>query len=211
MVSFLKTIIESLIRNIGGALGRKIRFFYYKGQFYSCGKNVIIEEGVFFENPKKMIFGNNIWIDKNVIIIAGAFNSNNRNYHEKGNNILNWGDLIISNGVHIAPFSLIQAHGGMKIGENVTIASGAKLYSLSHHYRNLNNPKDTKRYSFSSMAKIENQFLIVGNVIIGDNAAVGINSVVLPGTTIPNGTWLGVLSIANNVELKPNSIYSSIN
>ena len=166
---------------------------------------------MFFENPKKMIFGNNIWIDKNVIIIAGAFNSNNRNYHEKGNNILNWGDLIISNGVHIAPFSLIQAHGGMKIGENVTIASGAKLYSLSHHYRNLNNPKDTKRYSFSSMAKIENQFLIVGNVIIGDNAAVGINSVVLPGTTIPNGTWLGVLSIANNVELKPNSIYSSIN
>lgn len=210
MLRVLKQILESLIRNIGGPIGRKIRYFYYRSQFYSCGNNVIIEEGVFFENPNKMVIGDNIWIDKNVILIAGAFNENDRNYYEKGINKIRWGELIISNRVHIAPFSLLQAHGGMKIGENVTIASGAKLYSLSHHYRNLSNLKDTKRYSFSSMAKTEDQYLIVGNVIIGNNAAVGINSVVLPGTTIPNGTWLGVLSIVNNIELKPNSVHSSI-
>ena len=209
MINILKKIIESLIRNIGGRFGVKIRYFYYKNQFYSCGKNVIIEEGVFFENPQNMSLGNNIWIDKSVVLIAGAFKPNNRNYYQKENKSIEWGDLIISNGVHIAPFSLIQAHGGLKIGENVTIASGAKLYSLSHHYRNLIDENDNKRYSFSTMAKIENQFLIVGNITIGDNAAVGINSVILPGTDIPDGTWIGVLSVVNNNKLKSNTIFTS--
>ena len=60
------------------------------------------------------------------------------------------------------------------------------------------------------MAKSEDQFLIVGNVIIGKNAAIGLNSVVLPGTEIPNGTWLGVLSLISGEKVKPNTILSSI-
>ena len=112
--------------------------------------------------------------------------------------------------MHIAPFSLVQAHGGVKIGENVTIASGSKIYSLSHHYKNLNNPDDPKRYSFSTMAKPEDQFLIIGNVIIEDHAAIGLNSVILPGTHIPNGTWIGVMSTVSSKEkLTPNSVFQS--
>ncbi|ARV06360.1 hypothetical protein BTO04_06435 [Polaribacter sp. SA4-10] len=210
MINHLKKIVESLIRNISGSIGRRIRFFYYNRQFKTCGKNIVIDEGVFFENLKNISLGSNIWFDKNTILIGGAFNSKNRNYHVKGEKKIPWGELLISDGVHIAPFSLIQAHGGVRIGENVTVASGAKIYSLSHHYRNLNTPEDEKRYSFSSMAKSEDQFLIVGNVIIGKNAAIGLNSVVLPGTEIPNGTWLGVLSLISGEKVKPNTILSSI-
>ncbi len=210
MIEHIKKLIESLIRYIGGSVGRKVRFLYYRNQFKSCGKNIAIDEGVFFENLKYMSFGDNIWVDKNAILIAGPFNTEDRKFFEKGIKEIEWGDLIISTGVHVAPFSLVQAHGGVKIGKNVTIASGSKIYSLSHHYKNLNSPEDKKRYSFSTMANKEDQFLIVGNVIVGDNAAIGLNSVVLPGSRIPEGTWIGVQSVVNNKVLQSNSVYSSL-
>jgi galactoside O-acetyltransferase len=210
MLKHLKKLTEALIRNIGGAVGVRIRYLYYKKQFKTCGSKVIIEEGVYFENLKSISLGNNIWIDKQTILLGGPFNPNSRNYYQKGSVIVNWGDLVVSDGVHIAPFSLVQAHGGVHIGKNVTIASGSKIYSLSHHYKNLNNPNDPKRYSFSTMAKAEDQFLIIGNVIIEDDAAVGLNSVILPGTHIPRGTWIAAMStISSKTQLIPNSVYKS--
>ena len=210
MVKQIRRLIESFIRNIGGAFGRKLRFWYYRTQFKSCGTHIIIEEGVFFENPNAIILGDNIWIDKNTILLAGAFNSNERKFYQKGVAEINWGELIIDNNVHIAPFTLIQAHGGVKIGKNVTIASGSKLYSLSHHYQNLNDKTDSKRYAFSSMASLKDQFLIIGNIIVGDNSAIGLNSVVLPGSNIPNGTWVGVSSVLSGDEtLEESSVFLS--
>lgn len=212
MFRLLKQLLESFLRNIGGGLGKKLRYWYYRTKFKSCGKNIIIEEGVFFENAKHISLGDNVWIDKNVILIAGEFKPNGRKYHRKGDELVNPGDLIISNNVHVAPFVLIQAHGGVKIGENVTIACGSKIYSLSHHYKNLNDQTDKKRYAFSTMAKKEDQFLIVGNVIVGDKAAVGINAVLLPGSKIPYGTWIGVSSLVKDNEmLEENSIFLSNN
>lgn len=212
MFRLLKQLLESFLRNIGGGLGKKLRYWYYRTKFKSCGKNIIIEEGVFFENVKHISLGDNVWIDKNVILIAGEFKPNGRKYHRKGDELVNPGDLIISNNVHVAPFVLIQAHGGVKIGEDVTIACGSKIYSLSHHYKNLNDQTDKKRYAFSTMAKKEDQFLIVGNVIVGDKAAVGINAVLLPGSKIPYGTWIGVSSVVKDNEmLEENSIFLSNN
>ena len=212
MFRLLKQLLESFLRNIGGGLGKKLRYWYYRTKFKSCGKNIIIEEGVFFENAKHISLGDNVWIDKNVILIAGEFKPNGRKYHRKGDELVNPGDLIISNNVHVAPFVLIQAHGGVKIGEDVTIACGSKIYSLSHHYKNLNDQTDIKRYAFSTMAKKEDQFLIVGNVIVGDKAAVSINAVLLPGSKIPYGTWIGVSSLVKDNEmLEENSIFLSNN
>jgi len=210
MLNQLLLLFEGLIRNIGGALGRKIRYKYYKKRLEGCGENVIIEEGVYFQNPKDIKLSNNVWIDKQAILIAGAFNSKDRKYFQKGESIIPWGKLLIADGVHIAPQTIIQAHGGLSIGKNVTIAAGAKVYTLSHHYKNLEDVTDSKRYSFSSMADKEDQFMIVGNVIIENNAAIGLNSVILPGTTVPEGTWIGILSTPNNQLLDPNSVFSSL-
>lgn len=212
MGSQIKRLIEALIRNIGGALGRKLRFWYYRTQFKSCGSHIVIDEGVFFVDPKSMVLGDNIWIDKNVILLAGAFKSKDRKFHQKGMIELDWGSLIIGDNVHLAAQSLIQAHGGVKIGSNVTIASGSKIYSLSHHYKNLNDSSDSMRYSFSSMAPNEEQYLIVGNVSIGDKAAVGLNSVVLPGSKIPNGAWVSVSSIVKASDIiEKNTVFPSRN
>lgn len=194
MLSAVLQVFEGFLRHISGPVGRKLRLWYYRNKLKSCGKNCVIDEGVYMTNPHLIALGDNVWIDKNAILIAGAFEKKNRNYTEKGAKKIKWGELIISDGCHIAPSTIIQAHGGVSIGNNVTIAAGAKIYSLSHHYRNLNDQSDKKRYSFSSMAPIEDQFLILGNVLVGNNAAIGINSVILPGINIPDGMWVGVLS-----------------
>jgi acetyltransferase-like isoleucine patch superfamily enzyme len=210
MIRAIRELFESWLRYVGGPLGRKMRIWYYRKKFKTCGDNCVIEEGVHISNPELISLGNSVWIDKNTILIAGAFDENSRKFATKGEKKIKWGELVINDGCHIAPFSLIQAHGGVSIGNNVTIASGAKIYSLSHHYRNLNDSSDQKRYSFSSTAPIEDQFLVVGNVLIGDNAAVGINSVILPGTIVPNGTWIGVLSSpSKNEELKENTVFKN--
>ncbi len=210
MSDHFNKLVQSLLRPISGGIGRKLRYTYYRNKFKSCGKNVIIDEGVYFENFHTISIGNNVWIDRNTIFLGGAFNSIDRQFYQSGKSEIPWGMLSLANGVHIAPFSLIQSHGGVSIGEDVTIASGSKIYSLSHHYRNLNDKDDKKRYSFSTMAEKIDQFMIVGNVIIGDRAAIGLNSVLLPGTVVPEGTWIGVMSTLNaNDKIAPNSVYQT--
>ena len=63
-------------------------------------------------------------------MIAGAFDTKDRLYYSKGTQVVSYGELILKDNVHVAPLSLIQAHGGVRIGKNVTIASGSKIYSL---------------------------------------------------------------------------------
>lgn len=204
---FLK-FIESLIRSLDGKLGRWLRYRYYRRRLGSCGTHVVIEPGVFFQNPAFIFLGNHIWIDRYAVLVAGPFSPGERKFTQKNNPDFKGktGELLISDGVHIAPFTLMQSHAGLFIGKNVTIASGAKVYTISHHYQNVNDSTDTKRYSFSSMAPVEDQFLIAAPVVIDDNAAVGLNSVVLPGTTLGKGSWLGVLGHLQGTT-EPEKIY----
>jgi acetyltransferase-like isoleucine patch superfamily enzyme len=210
MFQELLKIFEGLIRNIDGRTGQLIRSWYYGRRLKRCGKDVIIDVGVVFQNPGSISLSDNIWIDRYAVLIAGKFLPGKRKFIEKLNSdfVGQAGDLSLASGVHVAPFVVLQAHGGLTIGKNVTIASGARVYTLSHHYRNLANPLDEKRYSFSSMASPDDQFLIVAPVVIADNAAVGLNSVVLPGSTIQPGAWVGALQELQG-QTEANKIYSS--
>ena len=53
----LHTFLSWLIANIPGGIGQKVRFFYWKYKFLSCGKNVRIDQGVIFHNPENIIIG----------------------------------------------------------------------------------------------------------------------------------------------------------
>ncbi len=68
MLKKLKIVIDDLIRtvitNISGNVGRKIRYLYYSKRFKKCGKNVLIDEGVIIQNPEWISIGNDVWIDK---------------------------------------------------------------------------------------------------------------------------------------------------
>lgn len=209
MKNVFYALMESLIRNIGGPVGRKVRYVYYKRRLGSCGRNVVIDTGVIFENPKSIFLGNNIWIDHYALLIGGSVKDEgniqfklNKNYEKQ------IGEVHLNGENHIAPFAIVQGHGGVQIGTGVTIGSGAKVYSLSHHYRNTLNSDDVKRYLFSSMANPRDQFFISGPVVIGNGAAVGLNSVVLPGTFVPQGTWIGVSTAVMGQNLQENAVYA---
>lgn len=199
--------IEFSIRNLPGGIGRKIRYYYYKLRLAKCGKNVVIDVGVIIQNPKSIYIGDNVWIDKNVILIAGKLKKG-RKKMQKENSDYSFleGELHIHKNVHIAPFVLIQAHGGVSIGENCGIAAGAKLYSTSHHHSNNLDKSDNKDYIGSTMAPFEDQFLVIGPIVMKEKSVIGLNSIVLPGTTIPEATWIGLNTyiLGTNLEQKSN-------
>jgi acetyltransferase-like isoleucine patch superfamily enzyme len=210
MKSVLAQFIETIIRNISGGLGRKMRYWYYSKRFASCGKNVFIDVGVVISNPSFLHVGNNVWIDNYVLILTGAPATDRKTFKKVNKSYpYNEGELHLMDNVHVAPFVVLQAHGGLLIGANSGIASGAKLYSLSNHYRDFSNLDDHGPFYFTPLAKKENQAYISSPVVLEGGNAVGLNSVVLPGTTIPNGTWIGSNSTVQGLTYEAKAIYSN--
>lgn len=205
--SFLE-FVEAMIRNIGGGSGRRIRYWYYSRKLGSCGKNVYIDVNVTLLNPRSIFLGDKVWIDNGAILMAGK-PENDRKTDIRTNVHYQYGrgELHIGNEVHIGPQVILQAHGGISIGNKLTIAGGSKIYSLSHHYRNTVDKLDGGNYFFGSMVPSDEQFLIESAVVVKNGAAVGLNCVLLPGAVVPGFTWLGAGIVLKNEKLEEFSIY----
>lgn len=205
----LLDLIGWLICNVPGGIGRTLRRLHYKRRLGSMGKGVIIDCGVRILNPQWVHIGDNTWIDSNVLILASpAKNSDVKIYRKFESADVKEGEVRIEENCHIAPFVVLQGHGGLLVGANTTVASGAKVYSLSHHYRNPLEPTDLTPYKFTSMAQEKLQFLISAPVIIGPNGAVGLNAVLLPGSIVGEGAWVGAGSVIAEIVQK-NVVISS--
>jgi acetyltransferase-like isoleucine patch superfamily enzyme len=206
----LAWVILFPVQYVPGAIGNKMRSFLWSFFLGQLGKRVKIDVGVQFVNPRFIFIGDDTWIDKYAILIAGPPHDGRRIMCRKPNQEFpaKEGELHIGLRCHIAPHSLIQAHGGVWIGNELTIASGSRIYSMSHHYRPLGQPQ-TKFYRFSSCAKEEDQALIVSPVVIKNGAAVGLNSVVLPGSVIGENSWVGTNSQVQG-RIPPNCIATGV-
>lgn len=178
-------------------IGYVLRPAYWKSRVSKLGRDVLIDVGVKVLNWSNISIDDRSWIDRNVILIAGKgtlpkylkayFFKENKSFNGKR------GELIIGKGCHICPGTVIQAIEGTEIGDYTAVAAGSKLYSFSNHYRNLDSD-DGLAYSFSPMAPPEKQSYIGGPIVLEENSAVGLNSVVLPGVTIGKNSWVGVCS-----------------
>lgn len=62
-----------------------------------------------------------------------------------------------------------------------------------------------RAFKFSSCAPAEEQSLIAGPVVLEDASAIGLHSVVLPGSTVGRNTWVAVGSVVRGA-LPPDSI-----
>lgn len=198
--SEMYSMVEGTLSFIAGRIGRKLRYAYYKNRLRSLGRNVVIDVGVRFINPEHISIGDNCWIDSLVSIIAGAPILLGRQVYRKPNPDYRYseGEVVIAENCHIAQQVILQGHGGLSIGPNITVASGTKIYTLSHHYRNLNHPGDPTMFKFSTMAPFHEQFLISGPVVMKENSGIGLSSVVFPGVTIHEGTLIEALSLVKH-------------
>ena len=198
------------VQYIPGAIGNRLRRVVWRFFLGGMGKRVLIDVGVQLVNPRSIFIGDDTWIDKYVVLIAGPPHEGERIICRKPNEEFHAkeGELRIGSRCHIAPQALIQAHGGVWLGNELTIASGSRIYSMSHHYRPVDQAQ-TKYYRFSTYAREEDQVLIISPVVIKTGAAVGLNSVVMPGAVIGENSWVGTNSLVQGV-IPPNSIATGV-
>jgi len=193
----LLALPEWLVGDMPGPAGYYLRTWYWRRRMRHVGGGVTFGRGVRISGPKWISIGDNSWIDDDVALSAGPANEQGRVLTRKPNASFSHdeGALFIGMNCHIAPQVTIQAHGGVSIGNDSGVASGCRIYSLSHHYRNARDPKDLRIYKFTPRAAPEWQSLILSPVVMEDSSALATNCVVLPGATIGSGTWVGCLSL----------------
>jgi len=189
--------IEMLVIYLPGAGGEVLRSRYYRRRLAFLGRNVKIEVGVHFVNPGWIRIGDNCWIDKYVIVLAGPPSCEGRIVARRENPLFagKEGLVDIDENCHIASHALINGHGGVFIGANSTVAAGAKIVSFSHHHENPLDETDTRLYSFGSRAPFARQALISAAVVMERETALGTNAVMLPGTSIGEWAWVGAQSV----------------
>lgn len=175
-------LVESLIRNISGPVGRKLRFFYYKRRLKSCGHNVIIDVGVIIEGAEYIEMGDNVWVNHYSQLIAGRPSADHRIMKFKSNSKFKGesGSLYIGSGVGVGPYNVLHGYGGLVIGNNVTTSAGVKIYSFSHYYRNDEDP--TMITYANCMADSPNISCISSPIVIEEGCWLGIDALVFAGT-----------------------------
>ena len=195
-------IIESLIRNISGRVGTVLRNKYYSKRFAECGKSLQIDEGVIIQGAIDMYIGDNVWIDKYCILMAGKVSIPSEQVKVKLNKNYkyNEGELHIGSNVHIAPQCIIQAHGGVSIGNNCGFSSGVKIYSLT-------NLPDSPNGDIIHFSPLGNPYYLSSQISISENVGIALNSIVLTGATIEKNSFVAPNSVVM-VTVKENTFAS---
>ena len=193
LASLLRALPESVVIYLPGDAGVALRQMVYGRRAKHMGRNVVFEPGVQIQGLEWMSFGDDCWIDKYVVLLAGPVDRGERKVATKDNPHFHGreGELILGDRVHLAPHVVVNAHGGVAIATDAGVSSGARIYSLSHHYRNPVDKSDRYEYRFTPKGDQRLQALICGPVAIEENAATGLNAVILPGSTIREAAWLG--------------------
>lgn len=188
MLQLINHFLQDIIRNLSGPLGVRLRRWFYYSKFQQCGSHLVISEGVYIDQPENVSLGNHVWLDKGVIIVTGKSNRPNINRKGKTHNL---GKLTIGDNVHVGIRSILQAHGGITIGDSFTCGSDSKIYTLSNDVSLSENG--------THHADITKLFYRENSIEIGNNVWCGMNTIILAGP------------IGNNVFLQSNSVcYTSI-
>jgi galactoside O-acetyltransferase len=161
-------IVEDIIRNISGPVGTRLRRIYYKRRLGKAGNKLIIDTGVSFQNPREIFLGDQVWIDKNCVFIAGRIKPDSGSIVRKGFSDTDnkEGCIQLGSFSHIGIGTIIQGHGGVSTGDCFTSSAGCRIYSFSNDYRNCRD------------GTIESQTgkpaYIMGSVTIGRNVWIGL-------------------------------------
>jgi len=188
-----------VITNWPGQSGRIIRRAYWSRRLQHLGAGVAIDEGVAIRNPSWVSIGARTWVDRGVTLIGGPPRAG-REVRLVRNDAFDGapGELRIGSRCHIAANVLISGIGGVRIGDGVTISAGTCVYSLSHHYRSFERPHD-RSIGFGSMIEEERQSLVQGQVVVDDDAGVGVGCLILPGSHLAMSAFLLPHSVVRGV------------
>jgi galactoside O-acetyltransferase len=148
-----------------------------------CGNNVIIGKAVRIRKPECVSIGDNVIIDDFTYISCS---------------------LEIGNYTHIsANTNIIGGAGKVTIGSFVDFAPGCKIVAGSSNYYGggLANPCIPLEYAGEA---------IYEPIIISDFVLLGCDTVVLPGTFLPEGMATGAFTLVSKRDYEPWSLYLGV-
>lgn len=187
-----------LVSGLPGPIGLALRQRYWRKRLKSLGANVRIDPGVHIQNPSYVSIGDNTWIDRGVIILAGADNSDRlRTLVANKNFPLPRGEVHLGSNIHISPQCIISGIGGIYMSDNCGLSAGVKMYSFSHHYRARKDPGN-RDIHFTPQTKFSNQSMLEGPIFMGENVGVAVNAVILPGVSIAKDSFVAINSLVQS-------------
>jgi acetyltransferase-like isoleucine patch superfamily enzyme len=153
--------------------------------------------------PQHVDLGNSVWIDRNVVLIAGPPRRTARIISRETEDRNAWGRLRIGDNSHLGVGTIIQAHGGVTIGDFFTSSAGTKIYSFS------NEPKRCRKgtldvgdagpeYVLTPVEIGHNVWLGLDVVVIGHR--IGTDSFVMPKSVVKTDIGGNTVSAGNPAQ-----------
>ena len=137
--------------------------------FKHLGRNCMIDSRAIILDPSLISIDDDVRIDAFCLVSS------------QGN------EVRIGKNVHIAVGSVIYGAGGVSLGDGAGLSAGVKVLSASDDYvfGHLTNPTIPDNFRSVTRAQIS----------IGTHAIVGVNSVILPGSSIGFGAAVGAQTL----------------
>lgn len=135
---------------------------------------------------EKIVYRATLWYrDKRSAITRGQLKSCGQNVSIDATTfIVTPENMEVGNNTLIAPYTVVFAKFGVKIGDNCLISSNCGISSYNHTQNSLNRMADQEQdYKYSKP------------VTIGNNVWIGMNVNILPGVTIGDNSVIGSGSV----------------
>jgi maltose O-acetyltransferase len=110
-----------------------------------------------------------------------------------GARIIGPGQLSVGANCWIGYDNIVQASGGVEMGDNVLLGPSVKIWSVNHVYADPYKPIIDQDYEFKPTT-------------IGSNVWIGANVFIMPGTRIPDGAVISAGAIVGAKDYEPYSI-----
>jgi galactoside O-acetyltransferase len=150
-----------------------------------CGKNCLLHKTTTIVNPKNLVLGDNVRIDGYSVISCGS----------------EAGGIKIGSFVHVASHVVLMGGAGISVGDYASIASGAKVYSISDDV--------SGRGMVGPCVPLEDRHLHKGHVVLEAYSVLCVNSVVMPRGSLGEGAVLLPFTVLN--EKVPSNIIKDKN
>ena len=193
--SFLKyEIVILLFANMPGALGFFLRKLFYPGLLKKVGKGVVFGRGITLRHPKKIVIGENTFIDDNVVLDAkGETNVGivvGSNAFIGRNTILSCkeGSIYLDDYCNISANCHLLSETEIRLGKYVFLAGQCYLVAGGNH-----------SFEDTAIPIMLQPSYSKGGISIGEDVWLGAGVIVLDGAAIGRGTIVGAGSVVKDV------------
>jgi acetyltransferase-like isoleucine patch superfamily enzyme len=185
-IQLLRGLPVRLIINGSGLIfcGRSVHIEH--GYMINSGPNLILEDNVSINALSKngIKFGRNVSIGKSVMIVCTGVIAH------KGVG------LEIGDDTGINAQSYMGCQGGVKIGSNVIMGPGVRIFSENHNFQNIDRP-------------IRVQGVTRKEVVIEDDCWIGAGATLLAGVHVGRGSVIAAGSVVTK-DVLPNTVVAGV-